>query len=223
MKNILLISGLVSILSVSAFSQTSPKVTKFPAGVPVKEAGIEATGGKVEERTYSNKKFSFQITVPENWYIGGSDFEKVLKDNGHDISVDLATSRASRNIDVLMTAFRSEAGSGGAVLRVTSEDLKLNPQIRDAVDYFDAITAAYATAKLPPDFVYSTTKAEKLGAKQFAFLDTSSKAGKKRMYATVKNGSAIMFTLSYQSDDDLQTLRRILESGDFKYGIAPRQ
>ncbi|HQZ95722.1 MAG TPA: hypothetical protein PLP21_05355 [Pyrinomonadaceae bacterium] len=215
MRKVFLVVGVSVFLVINGFSQTKPKVTKFPAGVPVKETGVEATGGKVEERTYSNKKFGFEITVPQNWFIGGADFERVLKDSGHDIGVDLATSKASRSIQVLMTAFRSEATSGGAILRVTSEDLKPNPQIRDAVDYFDAITAAYATAKLPPDFVYSATKAERLGARQFAYLDTSSTAGKKRMYATVKSGYAIMFTLSYTSDDDLQTLRRILEKGNF--------
>jgi hypothetical protein len=215
MKSLFLVFVVGLLLTSSSFAQTKAKVTKFPAGVPVKETGVEVTGGRVEERTYSNKKFGFEITVPQNWFIGAADFEKVLKSNGHDISVDLATSKASRSIDILMTAFRSEASNGGAILRVTSEDLKLNPQIRDAVDYFDAITAAYASAKLPPDFVYSSTKAEKLGAKQFAYLDTSSNAGKKRMYATVKNGFAVMFTLSYTSDDDLQTLRRILETGNF--------
>ena len=111
-------------------------MTKFPAGVPVKETGVEAMGGNVEERTYRNKKFGFEITVPENWFIGGPDFEKVLKEKGHDLSIDIATSRANRSIDVLMTGFRSEpGGGGGAILRVTAEDLKANPQICDAVDY----------------------------------------------------------------------------------------
>lgn len=216
-KFVLVFSFVFSLFCIDSSAQTKPKVTKFPPGVPVKETGVAATGGTVEERTYSNKKFGFQLTVPDNWYIGGADFEKVLKSNGHDISVDLATSKASRSIDVLMTAFRSETGSGGAILRITSEDLRLNPQIKDAVDYFDAITAAYASAKLPPDFVYSATKAEKLGTKQFAYLDTSSNAGKKRMYATVKNGFALMFTLSYTSDEDLQTLKHILETGNFRF------
>ncbi|MEQ1604670.1 MAG: hypothetical protein ABL999_07350 [Pyrinomonadaceae bacterium] len=231
MRVLFSIFAAIVFLALNAPAQTKPKSTKFPAGVPVKETGVEATGGKVEERTYTNKKFGFQITVPDNWFVVGADFEKIVKDKGHDISVDLAMSKASRSIDVLMTAFRSEATSGGAILRVTAEDLKANPQICDAVDYFDAITAAYVTSKLPSDFVYSSTRAEKLGAKQFAYLDTSSNAGKKRMYAMVidpitkagnrhmcelgRTGIAIMFTLSYTSDNDLQTLRHILETGKF--------
>ncbi len=100
-------------------------------------------------------------------------------------------------------------------MRISVENLSANPQIKDAVDYFDAIRAAFKAITLPPDFNYSETKAEKLGTMQFAYLDTSSSAGKKRMYATVRNGYAIMFTLSYTADDDLTTMRRILEEGNF--------
>jgi hypothetical protein len=70
--------------------------------------------------------------------------------------------------------------------------------------------------KLPADFVYSDTKAEKLGRHEFAFLDIDSAAGKKRLYATVQNGFAVLFTLTYSSDDDLQSLRTILADGNFK-------
>ena len=217
MRIVLSVFAVTFFFACTGFTQTKSKITKFPPGVPVKGTGVEATGGKVEERTYTNKKFGFEITVPEDWFIAGPDFEKVVKENGHDLSVDLATSQAGRSVDILMTAFRSEPGSGGgAILRITSENLKPNPQILDAVDYFDAITAAYSTAKLPSDFIYSSTKAERLGTKQFAYLDTSLNAGKKRMYATVRNGFAIMFTLSYTRAEDLQTLRKILETGNFK-------
>jgi hypothetical protein len=98
---------------------------------------------------------------------------------------------------------------------VSAEDLILKPQVRDAVDYFDLMRAMFSTMKLPADFKYSETEAEQLGRHQFAFLDISTNAGKKRMYATVRNRTAIMFTLSYTSDDDLQTLRRVLTVGNF--------
>ena len=51
---------------------------------------------------------------------------------------------------------------------------------------------------------------------QFAFLDTTTKEGKKRMYVTVRNGVAVLFTISYTKADDLETLRSVLGSGNFK-------
>lgn len=209
-----ILSASVLICSIFAAAGLAQKAASFPAGVPVKETGIEASGGKVEGRTYTNRKFEFTVTVPDDWYIGGADFEKVLKDNGHDIGTE-AVVRSGRSVDVLFTAFRSEKDRPGAVLRVTAENLSPHPQIRDAVDYFDAITAVYASIKLPEGFAYSAVKAEALGTHQFAYLDVSTSAGKKRLYATVRGGWAIMFTLSYFEDADLHALRDMLARGEF--------
>lgn len=226
MRKVGLIAAFVFVLPLGSLAQTKPKPRPIPAGVPVKVTGVEAYGGAVVDRTYRNTKFAFEITVPDDWFIAGPDFEKIVKENGFDLSLNrpqnsppkagATAAKPIRHVDILMTAFRSDPESrGNAVLRVTAEDLKPNPQIKDAVDYFDAITAAYMTITLPPDFRYSATKAEQLGAKQFAYIDTSSNAGKKRMYATVRNGFAIMFTISYTSDTDIETLRRILTTGNF--------
>jgi ribonuclease I len=103
-----------------------------------------------------------------------------------------------------------------AILRISVEDLKALPQIKDAVDYFDLMRETFKAVKLPPDFKYSETQAEKLGRMQFGFLDTSNKTGKKRMYATVRNGYAIMFTLTYKADEDLATMKNVLAQGNFK-------
>lgn len=194
-------------------AQTRPKSSAIPAGVPVKDRSLEALGGAVEGRSYRNQKFGIELTVENDWYIAGEDFEKIAKDKGHDLS--LSQAGASRSLDVLMTAFRSDAAAG-AVLRVVTEDLDRHPQIRDAVDYLDAVTAAYASAKLPADFSYSTTKAEKLGTRQFAYLDTASRSGKKRMYAAVRGRTALLYVLSYSRGEDLEALRRMLASSEFK-------
>lgn len=203
---------LCTMMSFAGYAQK--KRTTFPSGVPVKESGGDASEGTVDGNAYENKKFNFKVTVPNNWLIAGPDFEKVLKENGHDIGTD-AVARTGRPFEVLMTAFRSERSRQGAVLRVTAENLAAYPQVRDAVDYFDAITAVYASVNLPPDFSYSAVKAEALGSHQFAYLDTAASVGRKRLYATVRNGWAIMFTLSYFDNADLQAIRGMLANGDF--------
>ena len=153
-------------------------------------------------------------------------FEDVVKSKGFDISLKapenlsgpakLQVEKALENVKLLVTAYRSSPGStDNAILRVSVEDLRTVPAVKDAVDYFDLMRSQFAVMKLPADFKYSETQAEKLGAKQFAFLDTSSTAGKKRMYATVRNGFAIMFTLSYTRSEDIATMRQILATGNF--------
>jgi hypothetical protein len=166
------------------------------------------------------------VTFPDTWQIAGEGFEEEIRKQGIDLSLKApselapasraAVNRALKNILVLVTAFRPPAGKGsGAILRISAEDLMADPQIKDAVDYCDAVRSTYRSIRLPADFRYSETQAEKLGSKQFAFLDISTRAGKKRMYVTVRDRHALLFTLSYRNAEDLETAREILSEGDF--------
>ena len=222
------------LLSCSAAAQRRPAKTpvpkKIPSAVPaVSTAGPATTDekGAVSGRTYINSIYGFRIAFPDAWLIPGSDFEDSMRSQGFDISLKspenlsgaskLQVARSLEKVKVLVTAYRSMPGSAdNAIMRAAVEDLTLTPQVKDAVDYFDLMRSQFAVMRLPADFRYSETQAEKLGAKQFAYLDTSSNAGKKRMYATVRNGYALLFTLSYTKPEDLATMRQILAGGDFR-------
>ena len=228
MKKPLIVAVVIAVFTAACVAQRktpSPARTNAakPAAVPAKPVSDK---GMVEGRKYSNQSLGFSVTFPDTWLIPGDDFEAEMKKQGYDLSLKAPAQltpgakakidQALKNVSVLVTAYRSTPGSAdNAIMRVSVEDLSSQPQIKDAVDYFDAVRQSYKSMVLPPDFKYSETQAEKLGPKAFAFLDTSSKAGKKRMYATVKNRKAILFTLSYSSDEDLQTMRNILAGGDF--------
>ena len=210
---------------VSAQTRPRPKPSPTPSIVPAKPS---TDLGYVYGRTYTNETFNFQVTFPDMWLIPGYDFESYAKKQGFDLSLHAPDSlspisqekinQAIKRVNILLTAYRSMPGaSDNAIVRISVEDLSAYPQIKDAVDYFDAIRTTYAAMNLPADFKYSETQAEKLGVKQFAFLDTSVNAGKKRMYATVRKRFAIMFTISYTKDDDLQTLQHMLEQGNFTF------
>jgi hypothetical protein len=220
-----MVATLVLLFTGLCFAQARTKPRPRPT--PAKTPAIQAVDrGKVVGRTYTNKTFGFEVTFPDTWLIPDDDFEKYMKSQGFDLSLKApdslppatktAVNQAIKRVNVLLTAYRSMPGmADNAIVRISVEDLAANPQIKDAVDYFDAIRAMYAKMRLPADFKYTETQAEKLGTMQFGFLDTSSGAGKKRMYATVRNGFAIMFTLSYTNADDLQTFKKILGGGNF--------
>ncbi len=210
----------------ATFSSAQTKPKPKPRSTPVK-AAPSGDKGTVSGRTYTNKTFKFEVTFPDAWLIPGDDFEAYMKKQGFDLALKAPDSlapvskakvhQAIKNVRILLTAYRSMPGeTDNAIVRISVEDLVLNPQIKDAVDYFDAIRSGFASMKLPADFKYSETQAEKLGTMQFGYLDTSTTAGKKRMYATVRDGFAVMFTISYSKDADLQTLRRVLEQGNFR-------
>ena len=217
------------VVCVSSQVHRSPRTTPTPSQVPVKPPTVRDPDlGTLVGRTYSNKKYKFQLVFPDSWLVPDGDFEDYMKSRGFDLGLKApetltSTSQAKvnqalKNVTVLVTGYRSLPGTPkNAVMRVSIEDLSLKPQIDDAVDYFDAMRVSFQTLKLPEDFKYSETQAEKLGAMQFGFLDASTKVDKRRMYATVSNGHAILFTLTYSADEDLATMRHILEIGNFDY------
>ncbi len=177
--------------------------------------------GTVSGKTYINRGLGFEITFPDNWLIPGEELDDKVDTTlrapeNLDRPSTIQLERALERVEVLLTAYRSAPGTAGnAILRISIEDLRPAPQIKDAVDYFDVMRSQYAVMRLPSDFKYSETNAEKLGAMQFGFLDTSNAVAKKRMYATVRGGFALMFTLSYTKPEDLKTLRDVLASGNF--------
>lgn len=218
-------------LAMLAAGQVKPRQrpTPTPTKTPDRTAApSDPDKGTLKGRTYSNKKYGFQLVFPDTWLVPDDDYEAFMKTRGFDLSLKAPdtvgpTSHAKlnrdlKNIKMLVTAYRSLPFTPkNSFMQVSIEDLSLNPQIDDAVDYFDAMRSTFKLMKLPADFEYSETGAEKLGAMQFGYIDTSSKNEKKRMYATVRNGHAIMFTLTYTSDEDLATMRRVLEEGKFDF------
>jgi|ERR1035437_5978113 hypothetical protein len=225
MKDTVIVFILVLLTAGSYSAQTKQGTApaKIPGVVPVKagtaivrKSSIDK--GTVEGRTYSNKTFGFQVTFPDTWLIPGDDLEDLKAPDTLPPASKATIDRALKRVDILLTAYRSMPGmTDNAIVRISVEDLSTNPQIKDAVDYFDAIRAMYRTMRLPADFKYSETQAERLGKMQFGYIDTSSSAGKKRMYATGRNGFAVMFTISYTRDDDLNALRDVLANGNFGF------
>lgn len=190
--------------------------------IPKKERGGPGSTGK----RYINNELKFEITLPDPWLMADGWFSKKMNDQGFDLALkapdnlskvsQIQINKALDRVTILLTAYRPTfTTEESALIRVSREYLASVPEVRDAVDYFDLMRSQFKLMTLPQDFKYSETRAEKLGQRQFAFLDISNGAGKKRLYATVKNRYAILFTVSYKDERDLQTMRQILAEGNF--------
>lgn len=196
--------------SVTVSAQTKLPAKPSPKPTPIVEDNIEKNGGKIVDRTYSNDRLKFKLTMPAGWFFAGRDFESVLKAEG----IDLTTSKTAAKL--LFTAFTAETASKkSAILRVASEDLMLLPQIKDEVDYLDSVRATFKRTRLPAGFIYGETGAEELGRRQFAFLDISTVNGNKRIYVKLIGRTAILMTVSYIEAIDLDRFRTILDERGF--------
>src|SRR5262249_5507852 len=160
--------------SSGSFAQSRPVPTatpvKPPAVVPVKEI---VDRGTVSGQRYTNARLGFSITFPEKWRVRESGFEEDMLKQGFDIRLKAPDNLSAaekarlneslRRVEVLVTASRSLPGTAdNAIMRVSAEDLKTMPQVKDAVDYFDAMRSTFKTMRLPPDLKYSETQAEQL-------------------------------------------------------------
>lgn len=216
----------IYMLASAGFAQVK-KSSPAPRGVPIK--GIqkkEVAVPKSAGTKYTNIELKFEIILPAPWLIADGEFNKKISEQGIDLELkateglskvsQVQINKALDRVTILLTAYRPTfTTEESALIRVSSEDLTALLKVRDAVDYFDLMRSQFKVMPLPPHFTYSETQAEKLGQRQFAYIDVTSDAGKKRLYATVKNRYAILFTVSYKDERDLQTMRQILSEGNF--------
>jgi hypothetical protein len=227
MRNIVSIFVFIVLFSGLSYAQKA-KPRSAPAKPPIKKAPAPVIDpGTTYLRTYTNKTFDFAVTFPDSWLIPDSDFEEYMKKQGVDMSLKFPPglspqtkskiqASAKKQVTVLLTAYKHLPGlKDNAVVRISVEDLKRVPQVKDAVDYIDAMRKTFQSMQLPAGFKYSETQAEKLGAKQFAYLDTETKDDKRRLYATVRNGYALLFSITYTEKPDLEVLRQLLTDGKF--------
>ncbi len=228
MRKIIWSLSFAIIFAFGCFAQVK-KATTVPGGVtvPIKITPKKDTNSlKSTGKKYTNDELKFEITLPEPWLIADREFDEKVNKQGFDLSLkapdslskvsQIQINKALGRVSILLTAYRPTfTTEESGLIRISREDLTSVTEVRDAVDYFDMMRGQFKVMKLPPNFTYSETQAEKLGSRQFAYLDVSSDAGKKRMYATVKKRYAILFTVSYKDERDLQTMRQILSAGNF--------
>lgn len=231
MKKFFSLLMFLAAVSMSVNGQTKATVPPPSAKPAVRAVTVDppVPVGTVSGRTYTDRGLGFEITLPDTWLIAGDDFVAYMKGKGFDLTprppkaADLA-SQGKVNADfkrlkILLTVYRSLPGTAeNAVARIAAErirSLNTNRPVADAVDYVDLMRSQIGAVHMPASFKYSETQAEKLGNNQFAYIDTSQGEVKTRVYVTVRNGYAILFSLDYFSDSDLETFRDFLARANF--------
>jgi len=234
MRKFLNLLVLTSLISSAAYSQvkraptrSNPRATASP---PVSAPSAPFLDrGKIAGKTYVNKALGLQITFPDVWIVANYDFSTYVKSKGIDLTPkppkaanpsDQAKLNADfKRLTFVLTAYRSLPGTQqNATAHIAVEDIRrlnTNRPVKDAVDYVDLVRYQMSQIKLPPGYTFSETKAEKLGPNQFAYLDSTDQGAKERLYVTVRKGYAILLSLAYSADDDLETFRDVLALASF--------
>lgn len=217
----LLTAAIAFSLTVSA--QTKTRAKPAPKPVPkVLPSTAELDKGTIEDGQYTNKYFGITFQVPENWQVQEEIINKIIKDQGAK-SVKAKTNagqkalnQASNRVTVAVTAFKNQfLSNDNASFVLSFEDLRPVPTVKDAVDYLQLLVTTLKQVQLPPGMKYSEIQAEKLGTRQFGFIEINRKEATQRMYVTVKKNYAIFFVFTYNDAADLETMRTMLANGNF--------
>jgi len=234
MKKFLLLIAACLTASTILFSQTKTTVIPSPNRTATPPSAAKGTTtaipkGTITGNVYTNKLLGFAIPLPDAWTIATDEFVTYMRSKGVDVTAkppraaDLLSQKKVddnfKRLSILATAYRSAFGSPqNSMIQIAAEDIRnlnTNRPVKDAVDYVDLMRAQLATVNMPATYKYSETQAEKLGPNQFAYIDTSDSEGKTRIYVTVRKGYAILFSLAYDADEDLETFRDILARANF--------
>jgi uncharacterized protein YxeA len=230
-KNFALISLIIVLffLSASVYAQKKKPVVIQGETNSASKSAVNASRqdflGEFEGNNYKNKFFDLKVLIPENWLVQEREVGNQIKQLGSE-TVKGKTSQAQKALDeanqrltVLFTASKDILGiENNAMVAFAAEKAAPLMQIRNGHDYLRFNIQSFKKLQMPPDFKYSETiKSEKFGGETFYYLDIERAMARQRIYATHRKGYSLFFTLTYSSQEDLETIRESLRSSDFSW------
>ncbi len=181
--------------------------------------------GKVEGSAYKNKFFGIKLNLPESWLIQETQINNSIKQAGSKIAtgktsqMQEALDDAMQRLTVLLTASKDILGiENNATMIFSAEKSAPLVQIRNGQDYLRLNIQTLKKMQLPPDYKFSETiKSEKFGTETFYSLDIERANYKQRFYAIQRKGYSLFFTLSYFTNEDLETMKASIRNSDFSW------
>lgn len=220
LKIILLAACLVFPGAVSLAQKTKPK--KVTAKSAPQAARVDL--GKLSFNTYTNDFFQLKFEFPAGWLVGDHILEEQLRQisqaeiRAQNPQMQGSVKQAVDRVTLLLGGYKAMPGTPeNASLRVAVENLRTLPQVKTGKDYFATLLNTFKAVKMPADFKYSEIKTEMLDNLPLDYMEVSSGNNKKRMYAFVRKGYAVLITISYYEDADFESLRQVLSGADLDY------
>lgn len=196
-----------------------------PKPVPRKEIVEVDRDGRIEGRVYLNEYFGLKITLPESWIAQESAVGDAIKKKGAEMvkgktaAVDKEFDKAVNRTLTLFTTSKDILGmADNAILAVSAEAPAPLVQFRNGTDYLRLSLQSMKSLQLPPDFKYSEEiKSESLGRETVPYIQIERQGYHQRIYVIQRKGYAVLFTLTYISDEDLGTMREMISTADLSW------
>jgi hypothetical protein len=185
-----------------------------------KKAAEEFDLGTVENSVYRNKYFGFAITLPSNWNIQDEESRRQIMNAGAkalaggDKNPDLSQLQTAN----LLTAFKHPINSQVPInssITCVAERVIQEPSIAKGRDYLLHSRKVLEASRVDVSFAKEMST-EILGGRGFDVMYLKMSVGGKSIeqayYATIIKGYALVFVISFATEEDKATLNGALNS-----------
>lgn len=215
LKHIAIAFTLASVVGVAACS---------PAGAPGSaDKGAEKVAARAE-RKQAATDFGVTATPPEGWYVMDTKVTEQLMDAGQDVvmnDADATTKAAmeasikrTSNIFGYMKFAPGKPVENNANILAMAENIGFLPGIERGSDYFFHVRKSFGMTNMDIK-VADGYQIEKIDGRDFDRMDVTltmmGRTATQRYYAARHGDSIICFILSYTTDEDRQTLEKVLQ------------
>ncbi len=194
-----------------------------------KKASDEIDFGTFEESLYRNKYFAMAITIPSDWSIQDNQAKQQLMHTGQKmIAGDDKNFQAALNASELQSVnlfavFKHPLGTPvpyNQNISCVAERVSHMPGIRTGKDYHFHVKKLLESGQMKfsfPKEVYS----ELLSGVEFHVMSVELALGgmtvKQEYYVTIMKGYALVFIISFTTDEERNMLTNILKTLTFSY------
>lgn len=185
--------------------------------------------GVMEGNNYSNDYFGLSLTLPDDWYIATQEEIALITDIGKELIVG-DDEEKNQQFDLSMEQTINMVFSFKYPLdyidgfnpnfMVMAENLNLiaGLTIKNGADYLAIMEDIMGSTGMP--YVFNDVYTEKIGGKEFHVLESGLILGymnvNQKIYATIMDGYALVFSISFETEEDEEEAGNILKTIKFK-------
>lgn len=195
---------------------------------PGSAGGVDADDvyGRVEGNTYTNPYFGFTVAIPEGWYIASrEEFAQILQNTMDFLNSETGEGtidlEAMQVIPMLFTSFYplDYAGGTNPYISIMAQNISQYAAfIKDARSYLNIRVQGIKASGI--DMTFEEVETVKISGKElarvkgiqtFAGIDVY-----QTMYVFLKDGFAVLFTLSSFTEEEARQLEDVMNSVNFR-------
>lgn len=182
--------------------------------------------GKIENEVYTNEFFDFEVSINQNWSAQTQEQMAEMAKKGQEMyggknqEIQKTLRPSDVNVANLLAVFEFPVGSVQVInpsLVITAENLQSFPKVKASADYMTSVRKRLDKSSLLMMYIkdpYPKT----IGGAEFLGMEIYNQDYNitQEYFATLRNGFAISIVIAYDTDDQKESLYKMIDNLKFK-------